>query len=441
MNDNSQTSQTSSQEPAVAAGPPPAGDPNLENLSKGVPPDMKLDQVPPDLQESPQVVQTTTSTDELIPERQERRKSKKGLKLFLVLLLLFLLVFGIGGGVFYAVAYEKIDIGNRDLQRSVAYFVQDLPFTPKTPKYVLEKAYSAQKDVQSVSFDASVALSSGSLSILGLGNFDMQFVGDIDYLDLENLKAKMNVSVVKEFDMDIVTVGDKAYLRVNKVPSLVLSFVGISSDKISPFLGTWVALEQEDLYGSGTVQNPTPSSGMTGDELAKSLELALEEKVLAAMEMTEELLDGKKSYKFHFSPSADLLDYIMKRAGDINNQDSSYSGDYKASDYYKDLSLDVWVDANTYYTTKVSVSIVLDSGSSLPGGSAFLDDPLSMLGSSQQFDIAFVMKLSNHGNVPEIVAPADAKSVEQFSKELEAAFMSELGSIGVDEFGNDFLSI
>jgi len=266
-------------------------------------------------------------------------------------------------------------------------------------------------------------------------------VGDIDYLDLENLKAKMNVSVVKEFDMDIVTVGDKAYLRVNKVPSLVLSFVGISSDKISPFLGTWVALEQEDLYGSGTVQNPTPSSGMTGDELAKSLELALEEKVLAAMEMTEELLDGKKSYKFHFSPSADLLDYIMKRAGDINNQDSSYSGDYKASDYYKDLSLDVWVDANTYYTTKVSVSIVLDSGSSLPGGSAFLDDPLSMLGSSQQFDIAFVMKLSNHGNVPEIVAPADAKSVEQFSKELEAAFMSELGSIGVDEFGNDFLSI
>ena len=423
MNDTSQTNQTPS--------------PNLENLSQGIPEDMKLDQVPTDLQAQPHI--TTSTVDDLVPERQNVKRGK-GLKLFLVFLLLFLLVFGGGGGLVYAIAYDKIDIGNKDMQRSVAHFVQDLPFAPKTPKYVLEKTYQVSKDIKSLSFGASLAFGSGSFSLLGLGNIDMQFVGDIDISEPDNMKTKINMSVIKEFDMDLVGLGDKTYVRVNKVPALLLNFIGIPTDQITPFLGSWVELSSQDLLATSPGEANFSPTTVTDADLVKRLEVILEDKVLESVVMSEEELGGRKSYKLHFAPSSELLDYIVAKLDEISGETASSVTGTKVSDYVKDVTFDMWIDAQTFFDTKVSLSAVFDTGSNSTSDGAFYDNPLSMLGNTQQFDVAFVMLLSNHGKSFDITAPAGAKSLEDFLQEFQTSVMPDYLQ-PEDQFSGNSLSI
>ncbi|EKD57138.1 MAG: hypothetical protein ACD_57C00399G0001 [uncultured bacterium] len=402
--------------------------PNLDDLSQGVPEDMKLDQVPSDIAELPHVVTQPLPSDQN-PSNQgfgvgEFSQKRRGFKVFPIGLILFFALLLLAGGGLYAVAYERVDLGNKNLQKSIASLVQGLPFTPKTPRYVLEKAYDAQKNVDSVSFNLSVALSSGSFSMLGLGSIDMQFMGDLDYRDLDNLKTKLNLTVLKEFNMDIISINDKSYLRVNKVPSLILSFIGISNDQVSPFLGRWIEVNKDELLGvdSGiSTQGATPSME---EEIQKSLELILEEKVLSNLEMTEESLDGKKSYKFHFQPNSELFDYIMEKLSEFEKNGSKPS-DYKASEFLKDLKVDLWVDGSSFYITKVSMSTILDSGTGYSSGGVINDDPLSILGNSQQFDVAIVMLLTNHGKDLNISAPSGAEPLDQFMKSFESMFVSE----------------
>ena len=91
----------------------------------------------------------------------------------------------------------------------------------------------------------------------------------------------------------------------------------------------------------------------------------------------------------------------------------------------KDLKVDLWVDGSSFYITKVSMSTILDSGTGYSSGGVINDDPLSILGNSQQFDVAIVMLLTNHGKDLNISAPSGAEPLDQFMKSFESMFVSE----------------
>ena len=154
--------------------------------------------------ESPQVFTSQIQTPQEAMVDSSGIRSRKPLLFLLVLLFLVLILTGLGG-LTYAVAYEKIKLEKYpDVQKKVSAFVMELPFMPKTAKFLLAKTALAHQNITKQSFDISVAIDSADLtSSLGLSNLDIQAKGAFDYSDPRNVFGNLELSFTKDFNMEL----------------------------------------------------------------------------------------------------------------------------------------------------------------------------------------------------------------------------------------------
>ena len=241
MDENSAGSGTppSPVQPSVAPNPP-------------VPGPVQAPQSTPMPDNFSQPITTTEATPAPQPQYQEIETPKKSRGLLLaILLIIFLVLFtAVAGGV-YVVAYEKIDIGNDEVQSSVGNFVMSLPFTPKTSKYILGRMYIAQSEVSKHSFDVSAAFDTNDLlSDIGLTNFDFATKGKIDYSDRENITFQVEIDLTEGVNVELRKVDSSLYFNIKKVPQTLLSLAGIDANKLSGLLNIWVSHDLSDLESS-----------------------------------------------------------------------------------------------------------------------------------------------------------------------------------------------
>lgn len=347
--------------------------------------------------------------------------------LWLLLLLVFILI-GSFSGLTWAVAYEKIDLGNPGLQKNVTNLVLSLPFTPKTPKYIVESSIRAHKNLKKQSFKISIAAESNNFSnLINTNKLDLEMKGNIDYSDTKNPQFSLNASITKEFNVDIVKKDALVYFKVNKYPSEILSIFGINSGPIdSILLNKWFSYDSTPLNTEARKyldENKEQKSLVEGS-ISENLKNFLDEKIFKSIVVSSEDFESHPTYRLRFAPSAEVIDDIGQIIEEERQKDSKYKSDEsdaglnsnkKLSNYLKSLTVDFWFDKSKYYIRNIVISMKLTvstdaySGISnmIPGGFGTLSLP-----EDKETLIVAAAKFNNFGEAFNIETPKESMTME-----------------------------
>lgn len=338
----------------------------------------------------------------LKPAKSGGQGAKSRLPFIILVFLLFVLLLS---GAAYAIAYEKIKIGNPQIEKKVSDFVQGLPFVPKTPKYLLTQAAKAHQKISRHRFDLSLATESDGLaSSFGTNKLDIQAKGAVDYSDAKNPKLTLNASLTKDFSLDIRKPDKMIYLKINQLPPLLLTVFGFSpGPQLDAVLENWFSWDTSTLDTEAR-----RSTSFTNQFAENAIDKLLTEKLLNSIKVTQEKIDTFDTYRLNLPLNKELLDTL--------DQKSAYTAQLKLSDYITDMVLDLWIDKKDYYVRKISTSFKAKSGNL--GTMSFL--PIPMLGNLPQTTTKFsgVLKLSDFDAPVKIETPTKSIPYDEFFKLL-----------------------
>ncbi len=365
------------------------------------------------------------------------RKSRKGL-IFLILAFFLVVLLAGTGGLTWAVAYEKIKLEKYpDFQKKVSAFVMELPFTPKTPKFLLARTAMAHQDITKQTFDISMAIDSADLtSSLGLSNLDIQAKGALDYSDPKNVFGNLELSITKDFQVELKKKDKMLYFKLNKLPSFLLAFLGISSEQLDPILDKWVSYDTTplDTEARKSIQQDREVDPLSEEFIDENFEKYIDEEVLSKMELSSAEEEGHAVYKITMDADSDLIDHLGKKLAEAERQKSNYAypstypkQDEKLSDFIKDMKWEIYIDKKTYYTRKVIVSVELEYDQS-QGYSTFLMDSANPLSQKNEAKIAFAMKFDKFGEEVVVEEPTESITFEEFTDLLSSTVIEIYGN-------------
>ncbi|MCS7092479.1 MAG: hypothetical protein NZM26_03955 [Patescibacteria group bacterium] len=365
---------------------------------------------------SPEPIDTQTTTANKPPE-VPKGKSKK---LFLGIVIAFLLLAIIVSGGIYALAYNKITLSQfPEFQKRVEFLVMDLPFTPKSARYLIHKASLVNKSYTSHSFDMSMALTpsgSGISNLLGLSNFDFLAKGQIDYSDLENITLSMNISATKELNIDFAFKNKILYFKINKFPLAILALTGLDSESVSRLTNVWISYDTTPLTTNARELLNNSKSGNEQFQLSDRLMKTINETIAKEVSVTKELDNGIKVYKLKLNPTDETLDKLITEIEKEFEIQSSQVG--KPSDTIKNASVEIWLDAKDFYTRQISTVFTIKPNKNPYQQPDISETPSigyeNLIGENAETKVAIVIKLSDFGKPVQIDIPENAITFEEY---------------------------
>jgi hypothetical protein len=280
------------------------------------------------------------------------------------------------------------------------------------PEMVLKKALSSMRDVKSLSFEAKLDMSigsddtgSGSDSLDLFGSFledtptqiILDAVGDVDRMDLENPKTRVNVAIYAGSELgtaeaDFVSMNKELYFRINDVP-LVLSMF-LDTDNIK---NQWIhySLGKSDRFFDD-------DEGASEDD---DFEDVILKEGYKALEVKEdygiEELDGVKVYHFKVGYNKEELILLAQKINETKSNkdvinDALSDMDDEDWDEIADDDYEVWIEKKNYYLRKLEMTSESEEGAEF------------------KYDIVFKVELSNFNKELNIEEPVDAIEVEDF---------------------------
>ncbi|HEX9008692.1 MAG TPA: hypothetical protein VF837_05520 [Patescibacteria group bacterium] len=350
---------------------------------------------------------TSNLFPDIVPQTE---KPANPLILTITLIIVFLIIAGIFGAV-YAVAYGVIDINNPSVSAPISNFVQSLPFTPKTPQYLIVSAVKAQEKIKKESFDISMAMRSNSLqNVFGSSTAEVAAKGSVDYSDLKNIKFTTNVSITKDFNADIRSVDSKVYFKINKLPMTLLAFAGLTDSDTNSLIADWVSYDTSSLGTEASKVLDQKSNGATQESFSDKIQgIFFNEQVLKNITVTDDKIAKTNTYKLVLNADADTIDYLDKAINQEFNPTATI-GQTKASDVINNLVVDMWVEKNTYYLRKISVSFTAISGTDTQKTSS---------------DIAFTYSLSDLNADFSVDIPQSSIPMDKFILRIEQLIQSK----------------
>ena len=372
------------------------------------------------------------------PNEAVTDKPKKSKKIFFFLFFVFfsvLILAGLGG-LTYAVAYEKIKLEKYpDLQKQVSYFVMELPFMPKTPKYLLAKSAMAHQDITKQSFDISIAIDSADISsFLGLSNLDIQAKGAFDYTDPKNVFGNLEVSFTKDFNAEFRKKDEMLYFKLNKLPSFFFAFLGISTTNFDPLMNKWVSYDTTPLETEArkSIQEDREIDPLSQEFIDKNFEKYIDDEILSKMKLASDVEEGYAVHKITLDADSKMIDYLGEKIESMSRQKSNYvypqkstSETDKLSDFIKKFRWEMYIDKETYYTRKVIFNMDLEYDSSDGVGSFSLGSLMNPLPSNNTAKIAFAAKFDKFGDEVMVEKPPESITLEEFT-DLLSSVISEL---------------
>jgi hypothetical protein len=387
----------------------------------------------PSVSDQPQVITPSV----LAPEESETPKPKNKLKVILsVFFSLVILALVASSALAYAVAYDKIKLSkNPDLQNKISLFVQNLSFMPKTPKYVFAQAAIAQEKITKESFDISLAIDSKDFSkMIGLSSLDMAAKGKIDYTDPKDPKVSVDISITKDFNLELRKSDPVLFFKINKLPGLLLAAIGLKTEQFEPLTGKWIALDTTPLSTEARKNlEDQEVEPLSRDFVSESIGNFLDDRVLSKLAMEKTTIDGNAVYKISMTADADLIDYLSQKVDEASKRaggaslDSLTEPGAKLSDMVKRLSWEFNVDQKDYYIRKVVISTDLEVDQS-GYGNLFLGTSTSASNKSN-ISIAFAVKLDDFGKEVLIEKPTDSITFEEFTSRISDIFKEIYGSM------------
>ncbi|MBI3380093.1 hypothetical protein HY029_05035 [Candidatus Gottesmanbacteria bacterium] len=364
---------------------------------------------------------------------------KRNIFKIIIPVILFLIILSLSSVAVLA-AYDKINLSNPSLQASISYFVQSIPFAPKTPKFILNKAIQTLKTVKKYSADFSMATQVENLPLpLNSTQLDLSVKGNFDYSDLTNPLMSMNLSLSKDLTADLRVKNKVTYFKINKIPSSITLFLGIDESKLQPIFSNWYYYDASPLETEARKQIESIKEKEKEPQLDKKLENTLltiyEEDILPNLSQSEDKIDGFPTYKLHLLLEKDRLDKLVEK---ISRTLGNFPADTfrqvnpsktsKPSDFIDNLTLDFWVDKTDYYIRQISIPLSIK----MPDNK-FPSVGLSTLDIKQKnFQIAIVLKLSDFNKPVVVEIPTDPQKIEELYKQVTQLMYSSTMLSAVD---------
>lgn len=388
---------------------------------------MDSNQLPPAVNTVSQQVSAPVSPV-IAPEPRSGGK----LKLFILFFAGLFIFLSAMSGLAWAVAYDKIQINNPIIEKVASQVVFSVPFVPKTPKFLLAATALADKKVTKYSFNISAsAKDNGLTAVFGTDQFDGEMKGAIDYSDKTNTKVTADISLTKDFSMQLRKKDPLVYFKINKIPPIILSYFGNNNDELVKVFDNWIAYDPATLETEASKNLEEYNKPANFNEtLEKISNIFLSEKIIKAIEVSEDDVNDFPAYKMHLQVDKELMDYLDKsiREQQVGTRDVM-AGQEKMSDSIKDLAVDIWIDKQDYYIRKVAILMKVVSPDTSSLEKMLPVQPPSVLGAkialsqvpfssptSNQTEIAvsIVMLLSDFGQPVEVEIPERALKPEEF---------------------------
>lgn len=362
-------------------------------------------------------------------------KSNKKILVIAVLFVFLFVIFSVGTVTVLA-AYEKITLPGT-LQYGAIALVQSLPFTPKTPKYILGKSLLKLKDLKTFNFDFSFSTKvAGFTDYLGTDTFDIVLKGPVDLIDIKNPKFGVNAKAGSDFEGDLAFNTSKTYFRFVKVPLKPLGVFSLTESDISPLLNQWVeATSSANFVESQAKSKLDQFSGQkTPQEILNEQAVAkiISEEIFSKIKMDSKTLDSHPSYHLFLSLTSSDIKRILTKINTVSQADKHLTVDQIStySNLVENILMESWIDSASNDLLEISLSSTIKVPSDLNTPTQVLGISTTYLASSsavpqnnflKQDSVTFatVLKLSNHNKPVTIDFPKNAISVEEFTQKIE----------------------
>jgi|688.fasta_scaffold00337_24 hypothetical protein len=367
-----------------------------------------------------------------------RKNSKTALFALLGLLFFFLLVVIIGATIVLA-AYNKITLPNQKLQEGISYFIQDLPFMPKTPKYLLLKSAKAHESIGSAYTKISAAVKSDGFSqIPGIGNtIEILGQGPIDVQNPENPKMSWKLNVTNDFESEFKLSEKILYFKINKIPALLYPFIGLTSSNFAtnPYLNKWVYYDMNTLETDSSKLLDERGENLTTNELTEAKLILLGNKLSEKMVTTEEDLENTPVYRISLKLTNQELQELEPEIVELFDMKSTdYDSDIKdAQDTFSmvdNVELNVWIEKSTHYVRRFDFAAdikenKIDNYSQVLGIKTVANETSKQNVASFALSISFSKLGENFEN--DFKAPSTAISFDQYMLEITDFMDNNLG--------------
>lgn len=370
------------------------------------------------------------------------KRGKKGkLIAILVVLVLFLLTASSAGA--YAIAYEKINLGIPAIERPITQFVLALPFTPKTPRMLLQSAYMAHRNVRKTTLNASIVVKSDSFSSFGLNQIDAEIKGGLDTTDPNNPMFSLNASVTKQFNVDIRKKDKIVYFKINKLPAMVAAFMKIDESKLQAVLENWIAWDTTPLQTEARQYlDNLEKEKKTDTVVAKPIDILFDENTLKAMKVSSDTLDNFKTYKIHLDATPSILDTIEKRLNEQRAKTPSSTlyqqKPTKLSDQIQNAKIDIWIDKNDHFMRKFVFAADFSTTPPAVPGVLGISDPARGPGGTKpksKGSIVLALKLADFGQEVKVETPEKSVSPSEFYKMITSLVEPKSDMLGLNPTG------
>lgn len=363
------------------------------------------------------------------------RKSK-GLMFALIGLAVFFLLLLLTATAVVMAAYGKFDLPDKKMQEKLSYFVQNIPFMPKTPKYVLLKSAQVHQSIGSAYTKISFSAKSPTFTeIPGIGDtLDFLIEGPIDASDPKNPKLSWNMKLTKELDMDLKVMNENLYFRVNKLPTLVYPFIGLTASNFAsnPITNRWVYYDLSTLDTEASSMLDERGDDVTVDEMTEEKLLLIGEKLADKMTMSSDEIDGvavnKITLKLTNNELSELEPEIMEILEIDQKLDTTYTSGNSPIAMIDNVEINVYIEKATYYMRRFDAAVdVIDTAANEYSQVLGVSTIATEGNSSDKISLAMSASLSQLGETFDsvFVAPAGAISLEQFILEISDFFTNQ----------------
>ena len=369
---------------------------------------------------------TPTNTPPYFEAQQPMAPRKSRALLFtLIGLGVFLLFLILSTTAIVLAAYGKFDLPDKKMQEQLSYFVQNIPFMPKTPKYILLKSAQVHQSIGSAYTKISFSAKSPEFTqVPGFGDtLDFLIEGPVDASDTENPKLSWNMKLTKELDLDLKVIDENLYFRMNKIPAMIYPFIGLTSSNFTdnPITNRWVYYDLKTLDTEAATILDERSEDMTMDQITEDKLLLIGEKLSDKMVMSSDLIDGvevnKITLKLTNAELSALEPEIMELLNMDQRVDSVYTSGENPFSMINNVEITVYIEKSTYYMRRFD---------------AIVDLVETQAGEYSQ--VLGITTIANEGSETNKVSFAMSASLSKLGEKFEADFIAPTGAISFEQF-------
>lgn len=359
--------------------------------------------------------------------KRKGRWIKKLVRAMLILLPLGLIA--AVGVMAYQVTYERATYGFPEIEQKIASFILELPFTPKTPEYILGKMLLEMEKVHGAEFDFSLAMTSSEFTeVFGMDTIQFSMVGDLETLDDGSARGNIRYDITREFQVDIRLTKERLYFKVNTLFPTLLEMMG--EEEVAQlyqryFERRWFYVDISDLETEAEQFLREYTEERAKEEnLFLKLDDELKDRLFATMTLEEGDLNGSPMQVLSIQPDEKLIEDLFKWVIEEGTPEGTVAPDYYTdlgrtmNTRFSDMKIDLYID-ETYRLSRLSMGMELTFEET---GNTRM--PLT-LPSSSKLRLSAVLDLESFNKRVEVEEPIEAQSIFAFIEELTGVDYSQ----------------